>query len=76
MYDYLEQYSLLYTKQYGFRSKHCTLDALVDLLENMRMKNKNMISFCLDLRKAFDTLEHSILLYKLERYGFRGQCLK
>ena len=61
MYDYLDQFSLLYTKQYGFRSKHCTIDALVDLLDNMRVKNKNMISFCLDLRKAFDTLEHPAL---------------
>ena len=35
MYDYLEQFSLLYPKHYGFRSKHCTIDALVELVENM-----------------------------------------
>ena len=70
MYDYLEQFSLLYPKQYGFGSKRCTIDALVEILENMRVKNKNMISFFLDLRKAFDTLDHSILLYKLKSYGF------
>ena len=45
----LEQFSLLYLKQYGFRSKHRTIDALVELLENMRVKNKNMISIFLDL---------------------------
>ena len=73
---HLERFSLLYNKQFGFRAKHSTIDALVDLTEIVRSRScKKVIGFFLDLQKAFDTLDHSILLSKLERLGFRGNCL-
>ena len=76
MYHFMEHFSLLYNKQFGFRAKHSTIDALVDLTENVRSRScKKVIGFFLDLKKAFDTLDHSILLSKLERLGFRGNCL-
>ena len=53
MYHFMERFSLLYNKQIGFRAKHSTIDALVDLTGNIRSRScKKVIGFFLDLKKA------------------------
>ena len=76
VYEYLEGFNLLYFKQFGFRKKHSTIDALVELSERISSSKSETVSFFLDLKKAFDTLDHEILLNKLERYGIRHNCWK
>ena len=78
IYDYFTNKNLLYKSQYGFRSKHSTEFAaleLVDRLIKQMDENKVPLNVYLDLSKAFDTLDHEILLYKLKYYGFDNLSL-
>ena len=70
---------LLYFRQFGFRHNHSTSDAIVDLLGEILSsweKNMNVIAVFIDLKKAFDTVSHNILLMKLEKLGIRGALLE
>ena len=64
--------NILYDQQYGSRSKHSTQHAILDIvntiLENMD-NGKVSCGVFIDLKKAFDTVNHKILLAKLENYG-------
>ena len=73
LYNYLNKFNLLYEKQFGFRQKYNTIDALVEFTEKLSYGEKSM-KFSMFLKKAFDTLDHELLLHKLENYGKRG-CL-
>ena len=78
VYKFLTESSQLYEHQYGFRSNHSCEHAISqmvgNLLKNLERK-KNSVCVLLDLTKAFDTIEHSIMLKKLDLYGIRGTAL-
>ena len=74
--NYLENFNLLYSRQFGFRSTYSTVDALVQLTERIRFENNSQIncSFFIDLKKAFDTLDHRLLLKKIRVIWNKRYC--
>lgn len=73
--SFIEKNCIISECQYGFRSSRSTYMALMDLIENICEaldKKKYVMGIFIDLKKAFDTIDHRILLDKLYHYGIRG----
>ena len=74
-YSFLEKFNCFYKYQYGFRKGHSTNHALIEITEKIRKaldSRKFACGIFVDLQKAFDTVNHEILLEKLEHYGIRN----
>jgi hypothetical protein len=74
---FIDEHSILYKYQFGFRPKYSTnmaIHLLVDKIVSCLDKGENLVGVALDFRKAFDTVDHLILLKKLEAYGVRGNA--
>jgi retron-type reverse transcriptase len=78
LYNYFVDNNLFCPSQYGFRKLHSTMHAVLEIIDKVihaMDKMKNPINVYMDLSKAFDTISHEILLYKLSHYGIKGTAL-
>ena len=75
LYDYLDKNKLLYSGQSGFRALHSTVTCLLSGTNDWHInieRGKFTGNIFIDLKKAFDTVDHAIFIQKLSKYGIQG----
>ena len=73
--DFIEKNGHLYTSQYGFRKGHSIQHVILDIVNTLQTNMSQGLFSCgifIDIKKAFHTVDHDILLSKLHHYGFCG----
>ena len=76
LYDHLDRNKMIFSDQSGFRALHSVLTSLLKCTNDWYLnidKGKYMTVVCIDLKKAFDTVGHDILLRKLNFCGLKGK---
>ena len=79
VWKYLEAHKLINDRQHGFRAGHsttATVSTIVDSLLEAANKKQHSLAVYIDFRKAFDTVNHRILLQKLDMLGIKDNCLQ
>ena len=77
--NYIDKNDFLFKGQYGFRTNHSTnmaLNEMIDMIVNVMDKKMYSLGVFIDLKKAFDTVDHSLLIKKFKCYGIRGVASK
>ena len=77
IYNFALSQNIIDPNQFGFRKSHSTSHAVnhsVKIIEDHLMKRKHVLGIFIDLSKAFDTIDHSTLINKLNTYGIRGNA--
>ena len=75
LYSFLVSQGILHNKQFGFRKNHSTSHALnhsINYINQGLQRGEHVLGIFIDLSKAFDTIDHKIMLSKLDLYGIRG----
>ena len=75
LHTFLSNNNIVYNLQLGFREQYSTSNALINITENVRKAFEDETKGCgvfVDLQKAFDTVDHQVLLAKLNHYEISG----